>query len=277
MVDGVWTSSSLLLLGAFIDHRCFGRGLGSIATLFGHGPPPFGRSGVCCPERGLALVAIPPAVAVAAGSIARPAPLLEARRAIHRLVVAGLKRYLGGLTAARARHLEHLTRATCVGRPSGPITAVRRRPAPVTLRLAAGATIGTPTRLAEASAGVEVLLATGERECLAAVAAGQSGISRHRRRLPSKHNSSAAGQGRAKNTGLRQKGPRWTGDSAAEHVGQRLQYDTSGAATEVFANPDETRGCCLAPAEDERARLTALARGRVKRGIAGQRAALRLY
>src|SRR5947209_15872918 len=135
------------------------------------------------------LVAAPPAVPTGAGSIGATAALLETRRAVHGLVAAGLERHLGLLAAARTGHAEHLARPTAatatVRRPIAAAAAVRRRPT-VALRLAGGATIGTATRLAEAPAGVEVLFAAGKRKRLAAVAAGKSGISRHRRRLPSK-------------------------------------------------------------------------------------------
>src|SRR5947209_4819380 len=137
------------------------------------------------------LVAAPPAVPTGAGSIGATAALLETRRAVNGLVAAGLERHLGFLAAARTGHAEHLARPTCatatatVRRPIAAAAAVRRRPT-VALRLAGGATIGTATRLAEAAAGVEVLFAAGKRKRLAAVAAGKSGISRHRRRLPSK-------------------------------------------------------------------------------------------
>jgi len=134
------------------------------------------------------LVAAPPAVAITAGPIGATAALLETGRAVDRFVAAGLERHLCFLTAARAGHAEHLARPTSatatVGRAVARAAAVRR-PA-IALRLACSPTVRTATRLAEAAAGVKVLLAAGERKGLAAVAACESGISRHRGRLPSK-------------------------------------------------------------------------------------------
>src|SRR5205823_11287500 len=109
-------------------------------------------------------------------------------RAVHRLVVAGLERHLGFLTAARASHAEHFARTTAAAAAAvGPsAVAVVRRTATIALGFAGCATVRTTTGFAEPSAGVEILLAAGERECLAAIAASKSGISRHRGRLPSK-------------------------------------------------------------------------------------------
>src|ERR687888_2299729 len=98
---------------------------------------------------------VPPAAGVPAASVATA--LLEAVRAIHRLVAARLERHLGFLAATRTGGAEHLARrpASTVG---GPVAT--ERPA-LPLGLAGGATVRAAARLAEAAAGIEILLAAG--------------------------------------------------------------------------------------------------------------------
>src|SRR5713101_6353315 len=64
-----------------------------------------------------------PSSAVAATAVTTTAPaLLEAGRAIDRLVAAGLEWHLGGLSAARAGRREHLTRRATATRRVAPST-----------------------------------------------------------------------------------------------------------------------------------------------------------
>src|SRR5207248_7110445 len=83
--------------------------------------------------------------------------------------------------ASAARRIAARTRA---------VAAVRRTAA-IALRFASGAAVGTTARLAKPAARVEILLAAGKRKCLTAIAAGQGGIGRHRRRLPSQNGSAS--------------------------------------------------------------------------------------
>src|SRR5262249_44089312 len=119
----------------------------------------------------------------AVAAAARTAALLEAVRAIHGLVVAGLERHLSLLAAAGTRRAEHLALSASAGAIPA---AIRGRAvaaicgSAVALRLAGSAAIRAATRFGKPAAGVEVLLAAGECKCLTAIAAGQNGVGRHR-------------------------------------------------------------------------------------------------
>src|SRR5687768_3204527 len=97
---------------------------------------------------------------------ARATPLLETRRAVHRLVGAGLERHAGNPAAARAHRLEHLPRSA-----RGATVVATRVPTTIALGSACSAAVATSCRLTKATARVEVLLAAGERKPLAAIAA----------------------------------------------------------------------------------------------------------
>jgi len=148
-------------MGVLLPYFFFGPllAIGGLGADFVLLPPRFDISHLLsrrCPGHSVPLVAAAPAVAIGTTAL-----LVKARRAVDRLVVAGLEWNLGRLPAARARHVVHLARGT-PARIRGPMVVVR--PAAITLRLARCATISATTGLTEASAGVEILLAAGERE-----------------------------------------------------------------------------------------------------------------
>src|SRR5437899_148220 len=131
--------------------------------------------GTCVPPVG------PFLVAAAAGNPARAsvdaAPLLEARRAIHRLLGARLERHAGDPAAARANRVEHLAwaarRAALAETSAGGVRAA------LALGPACSAAVRAAGWLAEAPACVEVLLASSKSKTLAAIAASQSNVTRH--------------------------------------------------------------------------------------------------
>jgi hypothetical protein len=104
------------------------------------------------------------------------AALLEAGRAVHRLIRTRLERHAGDVAAARADCLVHLSRgAGC----AAVVTATGGiRPA-ITLSSPRSAAIRAASRLAESTAGIEILLAGGKGKTLATIAAGQSHVARH--------------------------------------------------------------------------------------------------
>ena len=101
--------------------------------------------------------------------------LLEATRAVHGFGCAGLEGDAGNTAATRADSLEHLSR--CADRPAVIPPA----------GVAAAIALGTPGRAAIRAAGgfrkaatrVEVLLTSGEREGLAAIATRECLVARH--------------------------------------------------------------------------------------------------
>jgi hypothetical protein len=101
--------------------------------------------------------------------------VLVAVRAVDRPVPTGLERYLRWFAAARAGCGEHLARPA--------VAAWRTVLSAAALRLARGAAVrAAPGWMVEAAARVHLLLADGEDEWLAAIAAGKRRISRHGRR-----------------------------------------------------------------------------------------------
>ncbi len=120
------------------------------------------------------LVATPARVATAAGI--RPSPLLEAGRAVHRLVRARLERHAGNVPATGAHRFVHLprcARCTALVATAGGIRTT------IALGPPRGAAIWAARWLAESAAGVEILLAGGKGETLATIAAGQCHVARH--------------------------------------------------------------------------------------------------
>jgi hypothetical protein len=128
-------------------------------------------------------VPIPPARTAAISAAAVAAALLEAIRAVHGLVASRLEWDLRFFAAAGARRAEHLALTApartvpAAIRGGGSVAAVR---AAITLRLAGSPAIRATSGLRESAAGVEILLAAGKRKGLAAIAAGQGGVGRHR-------------------------------------------------------------------------------------------------
>ncbi len=97
----------------------------------------------------------------------------EALAAVDRLLAAGAERHLRLAAAARARGAEHFARTAIVATariPAGRGSAASARCLPArTARRA-------PSRLAELTVCVELLLARGEHEFLAAVGAGEGPV-----------------------------------------------------------------------------------------------------
>ena len=120
------------------------------------------------------LVAAPPRVTTATGI--RSPPLLEAGRAVDRLVGARLERHAGNVAAAGAHGLIHLPR--CTGCTALVATAGGVRTA-IALGASRCAAIWAARWFAESAAGIKVLLAGGKGETLATVAAGQCHVARH--------------------------------------------------------------------------------------------------
>ena len=146
-----------------------------------------------------ALVARPPAraIAVSTASASSRAVLLEAFGTINGFVTARLKGYLGFLAAARAGGAEHLTLAarTAAVAATRPVRTVSA--AAVALSLACCATVRAATWFRVATRRVELLLAAGKHKILAAVAAGQRSIGRHRRRVPQQEQTAQLAKGRS--------------------------------------------------------------------------------
>src|SRR5439155_5079766 len=93
------------------------------------------------------------------------------------LVRTGLERHAGNAAAARADRLEHLAwAARCA---AGLIATTGRIGTSLALGSPRCAAVRAAGRLGEPAAGIEVLLTSGKGETLAAVAAGQSHVTRH--------------------------------------------------------------------------------------------------
>src|SRR3954471_675257 len=116
-------------------------------------------------------------LAVHSWCLAIAAPGLEAIRAVHGLLAAGLERHLGEATALGADGLEHLARCALVAAAVAAVAVVGHAapaPAAVASALVGRAALGAAARLVgEALLSEERLLAFREGEGVVAVATGQ--------------------------------------------------------------------------------------------------------
>ena len=116
---------------------------------------------------------VPAAACETAGARVGATALLEAGRAVDRLIRAWLERHAGDIAAAGADSLVHLARGAWCAALVATASGIR---APLALGTPRCAAVWTARWLAESTAGVEILLARGKGETLAAVAAGQCDV-----------------------------------------------------------------------------------------------------